>query len=101
MAERRVILHQQFEVGGTGDDAEQQLRQPHQRRRVLARAYLRQQARHQLIEHVAAARADGAFVDVVAEIGDGAQHLSAPSSSRCGVSGASSFSSSASCHRLW
>ncbi len=79
MAERRVVLHQQLEVSGAGDDAEQQLCQPHQRgRRVLARAHLRQQARHQLIEHVAAARADGALVDVMAEIGDGAQHLSAP-----------------------
>ena len=69
---------QQFKIGGAGDDAGQQRRDPRQRqRRIGARADFAQQMRHQLIQHLAAARADGAPIQLFAEIGNQRQHAAA------------------------
>ncbi|MNE26778.1 hypothetical protein D3C80_1201620 [compost metagenome] len=76
VAEGSMVFHQQLKVGSSGHDAQQQLGQSRQSRgRVHARTHFGQQAWHQLIQHVTTTRTYSAFVHVVAEVGDGTQHL--------------------------
>ena len=75
MFQRAGKLAEQFQIGGSGDDTGQQRRNPRQRhRRIGPRAHLAEQMRHQLIQHLAPARADSAFIQLFTKIGNQRQH---------------------------
>ncbi len=75
MLERPGEFAEQLQIGGTGDDPAQQRSQARQRHRGIgAGANVAEQMRHQMVQHLATARANGALVQLKAEIGDQRHH---------------------------
>ena len=78
MLQRPRKLAQKLKVRGARDDPAQQRHHARQRhRRIRPRADLAQQVRHQVIQHLTAARANGALVQLKTEIGNQRHHAMA------------------------
>ncbi|MNE11696.1 hypothetical protein D3C80_1044640 [compost metagenome] len=78
MFERPREFTEQLKIGRARNNPRQERRHARQRnRRIGARTDVAQQMRHQMIQHLASARPNGALVHLHTEIGDQRDHAMA------------------------